>query len=82
MCEEEEEGTVKFKMSAKNCQEKRRSVMVFAGFLLNGPGPIIRITETTNDQSYLKHLQDHLVPHAKIKIDRSYHLLFDKCSFP
>ena len=30
-----------------------------------------------NSQSYLKHLQDHLVPLAKSKIGRNYHLLFD-----
>ena len=30
-----------------------------------------------NDQSYLKHLQDHLVPHAKSKNGKNYHLLFN-----
>ena len=53
------------------------SVMVLAAFLLNRPGPIIRIIEMINGHSYLKHLQDHLVPHAKRKIGRNYHLLFD-----
>ena len=51
--------------------------MVLAAFLLNGPGPIITITETMNGQSYLKYLQDHLVPHAKSKIGKNYYLLFD-----
>ena len=51
--------------------------MISAAFLLNGPGPIIRITEAMNGYSYLKHLQDHLMPHAKSKINRNYHLLFD-----
>ena len=51
--------------------------MVLADFSLNGAGTIIRITKTMNGQSYLKHLQDHLVPHAKSKIGRNYHLLFN-----
>ena len=70
-------GSMESKVSAKICQERRGSVMVLAAFLLNGPGPIIRITETMNGQSYLKHFQNHLVPHAKSKIGRNYHLLFD-----
>ena len=37
--------------SAKNCQGRRGSIMVFAAFSLNGSGPIIRIAETMNGQS-------------------------------
>ena len=53
------------------------SVITLIAFTLNGPGPIIKIAETMNGQSYLNHLQDHLVPHVKSKIDKNYHLLFD-----